>query len=185
MPEVWNERMASIGDYETDRSALGRFSAWWNAWGIAKNYVAGVGFNAARPELFAQYSPYPTFVHAAHSIYFQALGNHGFIGLFLFLGVFTSTYFLAGRLRKAGPQQEQTQWCADLGAMVQVSLVGFASGGAFLSLTYFDLPYNLMMLVAVTTVWMKKRGWETEPAYKPGWIRIPGLTTQPKDALTC
>ena len=50
MPDTWTDRMNTISEYEQDGSAMGRISAWWNAWGIAKNYVFGVGFNAARPE---------------------------------------------------------------------------------------------------------------------------------------
>ena len=175
MPDSWQARMSSIGDYQEDRSALGRFSAWWNAFGIAKTYIFGVGFNAARPELFARFSPYPDYVHAAHSIYFQVMGNHGFIGLFIFLGIFTSTYFMAGSLRKASRGVPQAEWCETLGAMCQVSLIGFAVGGAFLSLSYFDLPYNVMMMVVLARAWVFKRAWETEAAHKPGWLTIPGL----------
>ena len=178
MPEAWTNRMSSIGDYTEDRSSLGRISAWWTAWGIAKNYVTGVGFNAARPELFAMYSPYPDFVHAAHSIYFQVMGNHGFIGLFLFLMIFITTYWAAGRLRKLSNAHPDAQWCEALGAMCQVSLVGYAAGGAFLSLSYFDLPYNVMVLVVLATVWVKRQSWLTEPAYPRGWRTIPGLAAQ-------
>lgn len=177
MPDSWNSRMSSIGDYEEDRSSLGRISAWWTAWGIAKNYVTGVGFSAARAELFAAYSPYPDYVHAAHSIYFQIMGNHGFIGLFLFLMIFITTYGAAGRLRKLSKAHPDAQWCDALGAMCQVSLVGYAVGGAFLSLSYFDLPYNIMTLVVLSTVWVKRQSWSTEPVYQPGWRTIPGLAT--------
>lgn len=178
MPDSWTNRMSSIGDYEEDRSSLGRLSAWWTAWGIAKNYVTGVGFNSARPELFAAYSPYPDYVHAAHSIYFQIMGNHGFIGLFLFLMIFITTYGAAGRLRKLSKAHPDAQWCDALGAMCQVSLVGYAVGGAFLSLSYFDLPYDIMTLVVLSTVWVKRQSWLTEPVYQPGWRTIPGLATQ-------
>jgi len=181
MPDSWQARMSSIGDYQEDRSALGRFSAWWNAFGIAKTHLFGVGFNAARPELFARYSPYPDYVHAAHSIYFQVMGNHGFIGLFIFLGIFVSTYFMAGSLRKLALGTPQAEWCETLGAMCQVSLIGYGVGGAFLSLSYFDLPYNVMMMVVLARVWVSKRGWETEPALIPSWRTIPGLAS-PKAA---
>lgn len=177
MPDSWQARMSSIGEYEQDRSALGRFSAWWNAFGIAKSYIFGVGFNAARPELFARFSPYPDYVHAAHSIYFQVMGNHGFIGLFIFLGIFVSTYFMAGNLRKVSRGKPQAEWCETLGVMCQVSLIGYGVGGAFLSLSYFDLPYNVMTMVVLARVWVLKRGWETEPAYKPSWRTVPGLAS--------
>ncbi|MFM9916851.1 MAG: putative O-glycosylation ligase, exosortase A system-associated, partial [Rhizobacter sp.] len=80
MPSSWYERMQTMNTYGEDRSAMGRISAWWTAWNLARDYLAGVGFNAVRPELFARYSPYPDLIQAAHSIYFQVLGHHGFIG---------------------------------------------------------------------------------------------------------
>ncbi len=47
--------------------------------------------------------------------------------------------------------------------MCHASLVAYAVGGAFLSLAYFDLPYNFMVLVVVARKWVEDRGWEREP----------------------
>lgn len=163
MPPEWFLRMSSIADYQNDASALGRISAWWTAWGVATHYLFGAGFNVARPELFAAFSPYPNSIHAAHSIYFQVLGNHGFIGLLLFMMIWIATWRSAGALRKEGSRLTQTKWCSDLGAMCQVSLAGYAVGGAFLSLSYFDLPYNIMVVVVLARRWMQARAWEREP----------------------
>jgi hypothetical protein len=66
--------------------------------------------------------------------------------------------------------------------MVQVSLVGFAVGGAFLSLAYFDLPYNLMALTVAARVWVQSRAWEREPAFEPQW-RILGVPVFVGDRL--
>ena len=175
MPDTWVSRMSTIGTYEEDASAMGRISAWWSAWNSAWHYPFGVGFNSARPELFALYSPYPDTARAAHSIYFQVLGNHGFMGLFLFLGVFIATWRSADWLRRQKFPAQEAQWCSELGTLCQVSLAGYAVGGAFLSLSYFDLPYNIMVLVVLTRIWAEKQGWQTEPAYAPGWKTIPGL----------
>jgi putative inorganic carbon (hco3(-)) transporter len=179
MPDTWSDRMSTIKTYEEDRSAMGRISAWWTAWGIATTRPLGVGFDAARPELVAMHSPYPDYVHAAHSIYFQVLGNHGFIGLFLFLGFFGSTYLAASRLRKLGMVHPEAAWCEPVGAMCQVSLIGYAVGGAFLSLSYFDLPYNIMVMVVVGNCWVHARGWEKEPPMSRFWSRVYGLPWQP------
>lgn len=175
MPEAWMGRMSTMGEYQEDESSMGRIAAWWNAWNIAFHYPLGVGFNAARPELFARFSPYPDMVHAAHSIYFQVLGNHGFIGLFLFLSIWVVTWRSASWLRTHCAKIPQAAWCADLGAMCQVCLLGYAVGGAFLSLAYFDLPYNVMVIIILTRVWVHTKGWLREPAYVPGWKNIPGL----------
>ena len=43
----------------------------------------------------------------------------------------------------------QDGWSNHLASMIQVSLIGYLVGGAFLSLAYFDLPYNLLILVVV------------------------------------
>ena len=40
--------------------------------------------------------------------------------------------------------------------MIQVSLVGFFVGGAFLSLAYYDVPYNLLVAVVLTRLLVEK-----------------------------
>jgi len=185
MPESWFDRMGTISTYDSDASAMGRISAWWNAWNLAWHYPFGVGFDPARPELFAIYSPYPNLIQAAHSIYFQMMGNHGFIGLGLFLALWIATWRSAAYLRRESKKTDVARWCGELGAMCQVSLIGYAVGGAFLSLSYFDLPYNIMVMVVLTHVWLQKRGWESEPVYTPGWLPIPGLSSTKKQIESC
>ena len=38
--------------------------------------------------------------------------------------------------------------------MSQVCLVGYLIGGLFLSLAYFDLPYNVLVLVVAAKRWL-------------------------------
>ena len=178
MPDSWSNRMNTIGTYQEDGSAMGRISAWWSAWNSAFHYPFGVGFNSARAELFALYSPYQISARAAHSIYFQVLGNHGFGGLILFLGIFIATWRSAGWLRVQKFASPDVKWCNELGTFCLVSLAGYAVGGAFLSLAYFDLPYNIMVMVVLTRIWVEKKSWLTEPTYPPGWKTIQGLATR-------
>lgn len=167
MPDTWWERMGTIRTYEQDQSAMGRINAWWMAINLAADNFFGGGFSIYNPFVFGMYAPDPSFVVSAHSIYFHMLGEHGFPGLLIYLGLWLATWVSAGWLRKHGRAQAETEWCVQLGSMVQVSLVGFAVGGAFLSLTYFDLPYNLMALTVAARVWVQSRGWEREPALGP------------------
>lgn len=180
MPDEWTSRMNTIDDYEDDRSAKGRFSAWWVSWRVAFVYPFGIGFNISRPELFAAYSPYPELgTPVSHSIYFQVMGNHGFIGFFLFIGIGLATWFGAARIRKLSKGVPQAQWAHDLAGMCQTSLLGYAAGGAFLNLAYFDLPYYLMVLVVLTRQWVMRKAWETEPAAPPGLRGAMGLAPVP------
>lgn len=173
MPEHWWARMDTIASPE-DRSALGRINAWWMAFNIAKDNFFGGGFSIYNAWVYQVYAPDPTYIVSAHSIYFHMLGEHGFPGLFIYLCLWLATWVTAGWLRKHGGKEPETAWCAQLGAMIQVSVVGFAVGGAFLSLAYFDLPYNLMALAVVTRAWVQGRAWEHEPAFEPRW-RVVGV----------
>lgn len=177
MPDQWSNRMSTINTYDQDASAMGRIGAWWNAWNLAFHYPFGVGFNAARGELFALYAPEGTPVLVAHSIYFQILGHHGFVGLAIFLVMWMATWATAGWLRKQRNPPPEARWTVDLGAMVQVSLAGYAVGGAFLNLAYMDLPYMLMVAVVLARVWVQKKAWTTEPTHPQFWRFVPGLQT--------
>ncbi|MDR7334172.1 putative O-glycosylation ligase, exosortase A system-associated [Roseateles asaccharophilus] len=162
MPAEWWQRMNTIKTYEEDASAMGRINAWWMAFNLAKDRFFGGGFYIWTGSIFQMYAPDPTDPHAAHSIYFMVLGEQGFIGLFLFLTLFTMAFFTAGTLRTQGRERPQTQWLSDLGGMLQVSLAGYAVGGAFLSLSYWDLPYNLVILAVVGKRWLDRKEWQRE-----------------------
>jgi probable O-glycosylation ligase (exosortase A-associated) len=152
MPQQWFDRMATIQAYEQDQSAMGRINSWWMAFNLAKDRPLGGGFDAFRSAMFARYAPDPDDVHDAHSIYFEVLGEHGFVGLALFLILGVLTWRTASKIIKTARQKAQTRWAADLAAMIQVSLVGYASAGAFLGLAYFDFYYTLVALVVLCQV---------------------------------
>lgn len=149
MPEKWFDRMASIDDYKDDGSSMGRINAWRFAINVAKDNLMGGGFNVFSHKMFFVYAPDPLDHHAAHSIYFQVLGEQGFIGLTLFLLLMLFTWRTGTRVRKFCRGKENLKWASDLAAMCQVSLVGFAVGGAFLSLAYYDLYYDLIALLVL------------------------------------
>lgn len=148
LPESWWERMGTIRTYDEDASAMGRIVAWKLAWNIAMDRITGAGFATATRFIYDLYSPIPDAqVLVAHSIYFQVLGDHGFIGLFIYLALWFTTYRMAGNLRKLTENRPDILWIRDLGRMIQVSLLGFFVGGAFLSLAYWDVPFYILVLV--------------------------------------
>lgn len=157
MPERWTERMDSIADYEADTSAMGRINAWHMAYNLAKDRFFGGGFEIAEPSVFYLYAPNPAAVHAAHSIYFQALGEHGFIGLALYLLLGVLTWRSASWIVRNSRDDPELQWASNLAKMIQSSLIGFAVGGAFLSLLYFDVPYYLMAAVVALRTLTEQR----------------------------
>ena len=151
MPEKWENRMWSIQTYDQDVSAMGRINAWMMAINLANDRpLTGGGFEIYNENVFARYAPNPGDVHAAHSIYFQILGEHGYVGLLLFLTLWILVWRDASWIIRHSRSQRELQWAPDLARMTQVSLVGYAVGGAFLNLAYYDVPYNLLVALVLT-----------------------------------
>ena len=150
MPEAWRDRMFTIEHYDKDASALGRINAWNFAVNLAKDRpLTGGGFDTFTKELFAKYAPVPTDVHDAHSIYFEIIGEQGFPGIVLYLLMGYLMFRSARRAARTARATPGMEWAADLSSMLYVSLLGFAVGGSFLGLAYFDLPYQLMAIIVV------------------------------------
>jgi probable O-glycosylation ligase (exosortase A-associated) len=153
MPESWYQRMGTIETYEQDGSALGRINAWWFAWNLANaRPLVGGGFETFQAPLFQVYAPDPSRVHDVHSIYFEVLGEHGFVGLGLFLMLYGFAWLTAWRIAKLAKRQPALKGYGDLALMVQVALIGYAVGGTFLGLAYFDLPYHLVTAIVIARV---------------------------------
>jgi len=161
MPERWTQRMDTIEHYEQDRSVAGRFNAWAMAFNLAKDRpFVGAGFEITQDELFERYAPNVetniegvvgvVLARAAHSIYFQALGEHGFVGLGLYLLLGFLTWRTGVWIIRNTRGLNEYHWAFSMASMIQVSLIGFAVGGSFLSLLYFDVPYYLMVAMVAT-----------------------------------
>ena len=146
MPEQWYERMDTIAEYQQDSSANMRLNAWGTMFNIAKDRpLFGAGYEVALKPIFDRYSPDPSFPpQVAHSIYFEALGSHGFVGFAIYVLLLITHWKHAGRLVRGAKGRADLAWLYHYGLMMQVSIVGFAVGGAFLSLVNFDVPYYLI-----------------------------------------
>lgn len=149
MPDQWFERMNTIGEYKEDASSLGRINAWHMAFNVAVDNPLGGGFNVFTRRMFFQYAPDPLDYHAAHSIYFQVLGEHGFVGLALFLALMLAAWRTGTRVIRHCGASAELKWAGDLARACQVCIVGYATGGAFLSLAYFDLYYDIIVILVL------------------------------------
>ncbi|MAT66073.1 MAG: putative O-glycosylation ligase, exosortase A system-associated [Gammaproteobacteria bacterium] len=158
MPESWFERMHTIKEYEEDQSAQGRINAWHFAVNLAQDRpLVGGGFEAFHWRNFRYYAPDPHDVKDAHSIYFEVLGEHGFAGLLIYLLLGFFTWRSAGGIIRSIRGREDMLWARDLAAMIQVSLAGYASAGAFLGLAYFDLYYHLIAMIIILRVLVRRQ----------------------------
>jgi probable O-glycosylation ligase (exosortase A-associated) len=152
LPEQWFDRMQSVEAADQDTSFQGRVDAWRFAWRAASDRVTGVGFSGTEDtDLFEHYT-WPNAVatlghgRAAHSIYFEVMGDHGFIGLFFFVLILILAWRTTGRLAKArGPD---VAWITEFGRMARVSLFTYCIAGAALSMAYDTSIFCLLGLLS-------------------------------------
>ena len=148
MPEHWTNRMSTIDEYEEDASAQGRINAWLMAWNLVKDRpIVGGGFDMYSDYTFGRWAPNPTDIHSSHSNYFQMLGEHGWPGLILFLTLLLLSWRMASEVIGKVRSRPDLQWAGNLCRMMQVSLIGYCVGGAFVNLAYFDLIYFYITLI--------------------------------------
>jgi putative inorganic carbon (HCO3(-)) transporter len=158
MPENWMERMSTIQYHQEDESANSRLETWKMLWNLVQDRpVIGGGYEPYTREIFAKYNPDFDGSFSAHSIYFQVLGEHGFPGFAMFLLFWLLVWWTCTWIARHTRGKPDQQWAYWLGQMVKVSIVGYLVGGAFLNLAYFDMPYWLFVIVAVTRFVLKQQ----------------------------
>jgi putative inorganic carbon (HCO3(-)) transporter len=163
MPQSWHDRMDTIKNYQQDESAMMRINAWEFSINLASDYpIAGGGYNTFTEKLFKRYSERPEVPWTGpHSIYFETLAEHGYVGLALFLMMLIIFYRTMGNIMKTAPKYEDMLWMRDLAAMIQVSLVGYMVAGVFLEMAKFDYLYALIA-VGITMVTLLHKRQEQE-----------------------
>ena len=191
-PEEWKERQNTVSTAaQEDGSFIGRLWAWKISTMIANDYpLTGGGFHAVKDRLlWGYYAPFtPGFgpietppippdlrPKAAHNIYMQVLGDHGYIGLIAFLFILLGTWRVNLKNRKRARENDQ-DWCVKLSTMINLSLVGYCITGGNVSLAYFDLFYAL---VGVVSVMSTRRMWASNEAVEQApVVGAPNLRAQ-------
>ncbi len=152
VPESWVARMESIRNYEEDGSAMGRLQAWEFAIDVALRWpLTGGGFAVYYDEaLFLSMVPEAPTSRNFHSVYFEVLGQQGFVGLAIFLLLAFATWRTFSKIIRIAKHREELRWARDLAAMSQVSMVAYLTAGAFQNLAFYDFYYLIVALGQVT-----------------------------------
>lgn len=151
LPQEVFDRINSISSYQTDKSAEDRLAEWAHGWKVFKSRpLLGGGLGTFRINMYRMYNePVPPAVEA-HSIYFEVLGDQGAVGFALFVCMWLFAYSSARWIRRRTRGVPDQQWAYDLAFYYQLSLISYATCGAFLSQSYLDLYYALLMGIGMT-----------------------------------
>ena len=161
-PEDITSRLSSIKEADEDSSFMGRVIAWKISSAIAlANPVFGGGFHAVQvqtiwdtfktaPSLLGFLNlPVPEFsAKAAHRIYFEVMGDLGFVGLGLFLFMMLRAIWSRFTIKRMAAQLGPSfQWARDMGDMLMLSVLAYMVGGASVSVGYLEVIYMVVMLM--------------------------------------
>lgn len=144
VPQGYFDRLDTLSELKSDVSAMGRLENWTLAWEAAlRNPLLGVGPNnhiAYNHALFPEVQ-----VRVAHSVYFQILGELGFVGLFLYLWFMILVFrSFGGALRGARLGQADSADIILVRSLAFWLLCGFAAysvGAGLLNMLYIEFPW--------------------------------------------
>lgn len=152
-PGDWFDRMGTIESYQDDGSAMGRIHLWKVSLRIAQVHpVTGGGFRVTfwptvtNDMLRGTDLPRLTIPRAAHSIYFDVLSEHGWIGLALFLMIALYSWRNCAWLIRRSRDRPDLAWANLLGRMGQAVMVGYLTAGAFASQAYLDEYWGMVFI---------------------------------------
>jgi probable O-glycosylation ligase (exosortase A-associated) len=183
MPADWGARMESITTYQKDESASERIVLWGISLDLAlQRPLVGSGFTGPYTRQVVDTVAPGGPARAVHSIWFELLGEHGFPTFFVWCGLTAAGLLAAIRLARITRDRPDLAWAHDLGRMAQVSIVAYLVSGSFLSLSYWDFYWTLLVVVAAAHVLARRAlAGEALPGAAGGWRnRSP---TPPREAL--
>jgi probable O-glycosylation ligase (exosortase A-associated) len=176
-PTRWAERMDTITAAEQDSSFMSRVSSWkMNTLLALDRPLVGGGYSALENwAVFDIYkakfhtldnvvaSPEPPGALAAHSVYFETLGDLGFPGLFLFLAILFTGLHNLHRILRYTRGNEALLWAYDFALLFRLSLIVFMVCGALLSAAYFELLYIMLTQVSILRRYLEETVMRAQP----------------------
>lgn len=169
-------RFFTLKDNDVDASANSRRKSWAAAWAMAKDYpVFGVGLRNSNLLSYRYHADKEG--RTIHSQYLQIAADTGFVGLGLYLTIWGSLWLGLRQVRRRAAMRndEEGRLAYAAASGVELSLLVFAVGAAFLSLEVFELPYLLFLLGAqlngLTRSWVQS---ETPQVAQVGWPMTSG-----------
>jgi putative inorganic carbon (HCO3(-)) transporter len=162
-PDSWVDRVDTIKAAGDDSSFMGRVVAWKMSTLIAlHNPFIGAGFHAVQdPAIWNRYTPQfdtldfipteePTASpHAAHSIYFEVLGDLGFVGFAFFIAIIVTSFVNVSAIRRLTSDRPDFEWASDLANSLRISLLVYIVSGALLSMAYFELLFVIATMLSI------------------------------------
>lgn len=155
MGDTWMARISTSFAPRQDESANTRLLVWEWTIGLANKYPAGAGFVAYLGNRIEMQGEWGQDIvqegRAFHSIYFEVLGEHGWIGLAIFLATFAVFFLDMRRVQRAVRGNPELEWIGDLASALSRSVMIFMVGATFVGIAFYPLHYYFLALAVSTS----------------------------------
>jgi len=159
-PERWKDRMSTIDTAKIEDDSFKLRLLSWHTYAAAAldRPLTGAGLYALQTApVYFRYTPGPDVIdvvndrpRAAHSIYFEVLGDLGVIAFGIYIALLIAGFWNAHWIHQRTKSHPELDWMSDLAKMIQVSMVAFCISGGALSMAFYD--YFLSLLVVLSAV---------------------------------
>jgi probable O-glycosylation ligase (exosortase A-associated) len=178
---AWNARIGTIDEYHTEGSAFVRLQVWRWTLQYAATHPLGGGFNSYLvnhieiPSLNGG-PPEIQFGRAFHSIYFEVLGEQGYPGLAMFLGIAALAVYRLRRTAKRARNYAELEWVSSLASALQAGFATFLTAGAFVGIAWQPMFwYFVAMSISLNAyMWRVERASTSEARGWRSTVTVPG-----------
>ncbi|MEO1045756.1 MAG: putative O-glycosylation ligase, exosortase A system-associated [Pseudomonadota bacterium] len=182
LPQSYTDRMATIGDHRADESASTRVAVWMWTLDYVKDRPFGGGFEAYRGNSLKvekvetretgsrtaiEVEEYVDEARAYHNSYFEMLGEQGFPGLALWLGIMVGGLFRMEMIRRRYSKDHKPgeEWVAPFALALQNGQIIYLVGSMFVGIAFQPFIYMLVaMQIGLDTYLTRRR---KEAAFRP------------------
>lgn len=172
VPDAWVARVSTIASPEQESSAGTRLAVWRWTLEFVQSHPFGGGFEAYRVnviqntnadgEVIVQYG------RAFHSIYFEMLGEHGWVGLGLFLTLAVISIMTLRSTIRRTRRVPELEWCHDLAGALQTAAFVLFACGSFIGIGFQPIVWYVFALTAATAQYAR-RVFGAAPTGSPHW----------------
>ena len=151
MSQTWLDRMSTISNPNADSSAGQRLDIWKWTWSYVAAHPLGGGFNAYVISSFvrreADGSWYTVNGRAFHSLYFEILGEHGYVGFGIFALIILSMFVTMVRIRRKTRGIVELEWLHDLMKALMMAFLIYLASAFFIGIGFQPPLYYLIAIV--------------------------------------
>jgi probable O-glycosylation ligase (exosortase A-associated) len=149
-PASWYERMSTISTDAADQSSQVRLLVWKWTLNYVKTHPLGGGFEVYHiDEISSEDENGVGFTQqgrAFHSAYFEMLGEHGWPGLALFLGIIAAAFSALRQSSRIARNNPEQAWVGDISRALRCCLFINMACGAFIEIGFQPIIWYLIAL---------------------------------------